>query len=530
MRIFTRFSRFSMIYVFMTYFFSHALFAQAPAPLIKLQFNESSGTVVNNTGTAPATLTRSTPTPSISTNVPAGVGGTNAIDFGTAPGNYFVQSSGVVNALKNLSAFTLTGWINTRSAIAGSGGNRIISWINNGGEGVDLVYQSNGSLRLGVDGWPDFSPAFSSPNKVTANATAPATNWVFFAVTYQSNGQVQFYFGNNTTDAALDVTRSYPGPGVTGGNIAKLAIGAFNDMTRGAPTYDRMFRGLIDDIQIHGSLLNIQNIVAVQRGVATPDTTPPSAPSNLRATGKTSTTVNLAWLPATDNVGVTQYRVYDWVELLATVQSPMATVENLIPATTYYLNVRAVDAAGNESKDGISISFTTNTADGIVLDPLVALGFDETSGLIVSNTGTATGSFTRSANLPSSSGLAPVNNSISFDFGTTPGNYYVQSGAPIDALKNLNAFTLTGWLNCKSNVAGPGGNRIISWINNGGEGVDLVYQGDGSLRLGVDGWPDFSPAFSSPNKVLTNAAAASVELGVLRSYLSVQWTSPILLW
>ena len=116
MRIFTRFSRLSMIYVLMTYFFSHALFAQAPAPLIKLQFNESSGTVVNNTGIAAATLTRSTPTPSISTNVPARVGGTNSIDFGTTPGNYFVQSSGVVDALKNLPAFTLTGWINTRSS------------------------------------------------------------------------------------------------------------------------------------------------------------------------------------------------------------------------------------------------------------------------------------------------------------------------------------------------------------------------------------------------------------------------------
>ncbi|HZI26131.1 MAG TPA: hypothetical protein VFD46_13700, partial [Chryseolinea sp.] len=108
-----------MIYVLGSYFFSYALFAQAPGPLIKLQFNESSGTVVSNTGTAPAAFTRSTPTPSISTNVPAGVGGTNAIDFGTAPGNYFVQSSGVINALKNLSAFTLTGWINTRSATAG---------------------------------------------------------------------------------------------------------------------------------------------------------------------------------------------------------------------------------------------------------------------------------------------------------------------------------------------------------------------------------------------------------------------------
>ena len=123
-----------------------------------------------------------------------------------------MQSGAPINALKNLNAFTLTGWLNCKSNVAGQGGNRIISWINNGGEGVDLVYQSNGSLRLGVDGWPDFSPAFSSANKVLTNAAAPASNWVFFAVTYQSNGQVQFYFGNNTTDATLDVTKTYSGP------------------------------------------------------------------------------------------------------------------------------------------------------------------------------------------------------------------------------------------------------------------------------------------------------------------------------
>ena len=52
MRNYTRAFSLSMICLLMTYLFSHALFAQAPAPLIKLQFNESSGTAVNNTGTA----------------------------------------------------------------------------------------------------------------------------------------------------------------------------------------------------------------------------------------------------------------------------------------------------------------------------------------------------------------------------------------------------------------------------------------------------------------------------------------------
>jgi hypothetical protein len=36
-----------------------------------------------------------------------------------------------------------------------------------------------------------------------------------------------------------------------------------------------------------------------------PDTTPPTAPSNLTATAVGSSQVNLSWTAATDNVGVT---------------------------------------------------------------------------------------------------------------------------------------------------------------------------------------------------------------------------------
>ena len=181
-------------------------------------------------------------------------------------------------------------------------------------------------------------------------------------MTYQSSGQVQFYFGNNATDAQLDVTRSYPGRGVTGSNIGKLAIGAFNDATRNAFTYDRMFKGLIDDIQIHGSALTIQNIVAVQRGGI--DTTPPSAPLNLITTGKTSTTIDIEWLPATDNVGVTQYNISAAAQLfiIPAAPSPKLTLIHLTPGTTYSWTVRAADAAGNLSGPSNTLTVTTDTA------------------------------------------------------------------------------------------------------------------------------------------------------------------------
>ena len=239
-----------------------------PSPLIALKFNETSGVPVN-TGTLSSAFTRSATTPLNSTNVPATVGGARSLDFGTTAGNYYVESSGIINGLKSLPSFTITGWLNGKSNVIGDGGNRIVSWswIDNGAEGVDLVHLGDGKLQIGINQWPDFSTAVSTAGKLTFNASAPATNWVFFAVTYQSStSEVKYYFGNNASDATLDATQSY-NRGVLGSNIQKLAIGHFNDLTRpNAP--DRMFKGLMDEIQIFGSALTPSQIVGIQRGTS----------------------------------------------------------------------------------------------------------------------------------------------------------------------------------------------------------------------------------------------------------------------
>lgn len=478
-------------------------------PLVRLSMDEGPGIAPQNSGSLPVTFTRSSGTPQSNLDVPLLVGGAYSLDFGTTPGNYYVQTTAPVDALKNMSAFTLTGWINVRSFNQGSGGNRILSWINNGGDGVDLVYQNNGTLRLGVDGWPDYSPAISS-NAITTDVTGTNDNWKFFAVTYQSNGQVQYFFGDKLLDATLDVTRNYPGPGVTGSNIGKLAIGAFNDATRNPGTYDRMFRGLLDDLRIYGSVISPSDIVGIQRSGV--DKTPPSTPQNFALVGVTSSTVELKWDASVDDFGVKQYEIIALPNnnVVATVGYPQTStiIAGLTPGTTYEYTMRAKDFASNVSP--VSNNVTFSTTDQQIPQPLVWLKFNESSGNF-SNDGSTGGSFARSGGSPLSTSNTPGGSGggSAIDFGIATGNYYVQSTSTIDGLKNLNSFTLTGWINNRSNVAGSGGNRIISWINNGVDGVDLVYQSNGSLRLGVDGWPDFSPAFSSANRVPTNASAPS---------------------
>jgi chitodextrinase len=87
---------------------------------------------------------------------------------------------------------------------------------------------------------------------------------------------------------------------------------------------------------------------------ATLDATPPTAPSNLSATPASQTQINLTWTAATDNVGVTGYRVERCqgasCSTFAQIATPSATSFNdtgLTAGTSYSYQVRAVDAASN---------------------------------------------------------------------------------------------------------------------------------------------------------------------------------------
>ena len=91
----------------------------------------------------------------------------------------------------------------------------------------------------------------------------------------------------------------------------------------------------------------------------TPDTTAPTAPT-LSASGTTTTTTNLSWTGATDNVAVTGYDVYRNGALLgSTTTATTYSVTGLAASTTYTFNVRVKDAAGNVSADSNTVSVTT---------------------------------------------------------------------------------------------------------------------------------------------------------------------------
>ena len=106
-------------------------------------------------------------------------------------------------------------------------------------------------------------------------------------------------------------------------------------------------------------------------GGTTVDTTPPSAPGPLAASGITAGSVNLSWGASTDNVGVAGYDVLRAAGptggTFAVVGTPAGTSftnTGLASDTTYRFQVRARDAAGNQSTVSNTVMLTTQGGTG----------------------------------------------------------------------------------------------------------------------------------------------------------------------
>ncbi len=88
------------------------------------------------------------------------------------------------------------------------------------------------------------------------------------------------------------------------------------------------------------------------------DTQPPTTPTGLAATPG-SGRIDLGWTASTDNVGVTDYRVYRDGALRATVTSTTYADTGLGASESHGYTVRARDAAGNESPASTTVNATT---------------------------------------------------------------------------------------------------------------------------------------------------------------------------
>ena len=115
---------------------------------------------------------------------------------------------------------------------------------------------------------------------------------------------------------------------------------------------------------LSGNLSPYSNLASAT--ATTPDTQPPTAPSNLAAVPASSSSINLSWTASTDNVGVTGYFIERCSGAGCTLFFRVAVATGttysdtgLSANSTYEYRVRATDAAGNLSQYSNVVSATT---------------------------------------------------------------------------------------------------------------------------------------------------------------------------
>lgn len=106
-----------------------------------------------------------------------------------------------------------------------------------------------------------------------------------------------------------------------------------------------------------------QLVITTQPGGGGGDVSAPSAPTGLTATATGPTSVALSWTAATDDVGVTGYRVQrDGADIAGGVTGTSYTDTGGAPASTYTYRVIALDAAGHTSAPSAPATVTTPAA------------------------------------------------------------------------------------------------------------------------------------------------------------------------
>jgi chitodextrinase len=162
-------------------------------------------------------------------------------------------------------------------------------------------------------------------------------------------------------------------PGLS--NVESLGTSPLGKLELGDPSASRTFDVAFDNVIVSASFVA--------------DTVAPSAPTGLTATMASGTEIDLAWSAASDDVGVTGYRIYRDGDAIGEVDGATTTYADtgLAPATSYSYTVKAYDAAGHGSN--ASNTATTTSGDTIVPNAPTALTAKAGSGASVDLSWTA---------------------------------------------------------------------------------------------------------------------------------------------
>jgi len=193
----------------------------------------------------------------------------------------------------------------------------------------------------------------SSATTPAAPDTTPPTPPTGLNASVVNSSQINLLWTAATDSVGVTGYRVWRCQGSSCSNFAQLATVTSTSYGDSGLTASTTYRYRIQAVDAAGNVSSDSNIVsATTPGV--PDVTPPSAPTALSATAAGANQINLAWTAATDNAGVTGYRLERCqgagCNAFAEIAAPPSVSFNdssVVPGTSYGYRVRAVDAAGN---------------------------------------------------------------------------------------------------------------------------------------------------------------------------------------
>src|SRR2546422_291567 len=186
-----------------------------------------------------------------------------------------------------------------------------------------------------VTGWDTVAP--STPAGLTASAVSSSRINLSWLAATDNVGVIRY--GVYRNGVQIDI--------VAGTSYANTGLAAATTYSYTVLAYDTSW------------IASAQSSAVSATTKALADTQPPSSPTNLAATAVSSSQIDLSWSPATDNVGVTGYRVYRNGTLSASPTGTSASITGLLASTLYSFTVSAFDAAGNVSALSAPRSVTT---------------------------------------------------------------------------------------------------------------------------------------------------------------------------
>jgi len=89
------------------------------------------------------------------------------------------------------------------------------------------------------------------------------------------------------------------------------------------------------------------------------DTIAPTAPTNVIASGTTSSSTDLSWTASTDNIAVSSYDIYSGPTVIGSTSSTSFSVSGLNSTTSYTFSVKSKDAVDNISASSNTVNVTT---------------------------------------------------------------------------------------------------------------------------------------------------------------------------